>query len=139
MLAFHRSGVFEEIQILDTRERVRLWEEKQRDNLGRFAALLKMLISFALGRPEGRFELVHEKDGTVLELREVEADVPRALPERLKNCWTQKLVECTESFDEVKEPEEEVEHDWDNWSEGSFKDYTACSASDCGYCGHCKY
>lgn len=50
-----------------------------------------MLISFALGRPDGRFELVHEEDGTMLELREVEEDVPRALPERLKGRWTQRL------------------------------------------------
>lgn len=140
VLAFHRFGVFEEIQTLDTRERVRLWEEEQKDNLGRFAALLKMLISFALGRPDGRFELIHEEDGTVLELREVEEDVPRALPERLKYRWTQRLVEGTKSLEEVKEPDdEELKHDWDNESEGSFKDYTACSASDCGYCGHCKY
>ncbi|EAW14577.1 uncharacterized protein ACLA_076170 [Aspergillus clavatus NRRL 1] len=149
VLAFHRSGLFEEIEILDTRARVNKWEEEQEDNLLRYASLLRMLTSFALGHPDGRFEIFHEAESAILELREVEDNVPRVLPGHLKDRWAMQDEESANLLDEEAEEassERDIESNWgrfdDEWqsdSEGSSKDYTACSASDCGYCGRCRY
>lgn len=141
LLAFHKNGVFDldEIQIHNVREKLTQWEGNERDNLRQLVLLLKLLVAFARGRPDGRFELVHEEGRRVLELREVCDNVPKALPITLSERWTKEGLEVSDN-DKLSSPA--VEHqdkytdlDWDSESE---KDYTACD-SRCGYCGSCTH
>ncbi|KAE8414808.1 hypothetical protein BDV36DRAFT_298643 [Aspergillus pseudocaelatus] len=87
ILAFHRSGVFEEIQKTDTREMIKKWETEEQNNLRKFVALLNMLIVFTRGQPDGRLEVFHDEGSSVLELREVEESFNNALPEQVEDRW----------------------------------------------------
>ncbi|KAB8232588.1 uncharacterized protein BDW43DRAFT_311973 [Aspergillus alliaceus] len=87
VLAFHRFGVFEEIQTTDAREMIKNWETEEEDNLRRLVALLNMLTAFARGQPDGRLEVFHDEGSSVLELRVVGDNVSNALPEEVEDRW----------------------------------------------------
>lgn len=89
VVAFHRSGLFDDIRKLDARDRVKRWEDYQRDDLGKFAALLKRLAGFVRGEPDGRFELFHDEASPNLTIREVCEDVAKALSEDVEDQWIQ--------------------------------------------------
>lgn len=151
ILAFHNWGVFEEIHVKDVREDVITWEREQESTLRQLAGLLRMIVAFARGQPDGRMELYREEAGDKLELREVCEDVGRTLPVDLEDRWVLGISdrhddrnsepdgEKDELDEEDRSPLVFEEDDEIDWESGSEKDYTACSASDCGYCGHCRY
>lgn len=87
VVAFHKSGVFQDIQKLDARDRVKQWEDDQKDDISKFAALLKLLAGFARGKPDGRFELFHDEACSNLTIREVCEDVGKALPDDVEDRW----------------------------------------------------
>lgn len=86
VVAFHKTGVFQEVRVEDIRDEVKQWEEKSKSDLDRFLALLKRLIAFAHAQPDGRFEVVFrgaEGDGE-LELREVGGEFGCCISESMK-------------------------------------------------------
>lgn len=146
VLAFHKLGVFEEIDVRDVRREVRAWEEDNEIVLRQFATLLRDIVSFARGCDGGRLELRRQEGSSMLELRTQADDAGCALPGDLKERWTSMGggepppspgdIEDRESdgFDWIREPEEGV-----GWIDDDDKDFTACSAHACGYCGYCSY
>ena len=145
VLAYHVSGVFEDIQILDVRDEVDDWERENEGTLRRFGVLLQKIVAFARSRKDRKLELRCRKVD-VLELREQGGDVDHTLPAAVEERWITGNSGGSDShrdglqesdFRNISEPDEE-NTTWD-WDEGSDKDFTACSARDCGYCGHCTY
>lgn len=104
--------------------------------------LYSVLIAFAQGRADGRFERVHDEESKILQFRELDKNVNRALPESLKERWSSGSTAAVvlggiSSDDWVEVPNDEVlNQDRERDPE---KDSTGCSASTCGYCGHCTY
>ncbi|KAL4807515.1 hypothetical protein BDV18DRAFT_135451 [Aspergillus unguis] len=144
VVGFHKSGIFDDVRIENVRADVERWEKENRDDLTSLAALLRLLIAFAQGQPDGRFEVVFqgaEGDGE-LELREVGGEINWCISESAKGRLTSSFCEVSggDVDEEVRREEREEEKEkscaWASDSE-SEKDFTACSASSCGYCGHC--
>ncbi|KAL4762167.1 uncharacterized protein BDW70DRAFT_149598 [Aspergillus foveolatus] len=150
VVGFHTNGKFHDIRVEDVREEVRKWEERNEVQLRKLSTLMELLIEFAHGQPDGRFEVVYngtEGNGE-LELREVGGEVNCCLSDAMKRRWTVGHLDGTGK--EKEEEREEVDDSWQSkqiewkdseWGDGSEseKDFTACSASTCGYCGHCGY
>ncbi|KAE8346315.1 hypothetical protein BDV24DRAFT_158559 [Aspergillus arachidicola] len=88
ILAFHEDGLFNDVRVQDVREEVKIWEKEQENSLRQFAALLKFLTAFAQGRADGWFEVVHDEESKILQFRELDKNVNRALPESLKERWS---------------------------------------------------
>lgn len=138
VLAFHSRGKFglNDMEIRDVRDDIAQWEKKNKDDLRRLVVLLKLLVAFARTQRNGRFELVHEKGGRVLELREVCDDVSRTLPRTLSDRWAKEDPDST--GDDYPESDTTNEVEDLRWESEPEKDFTACDA-DCGYCGHCRH
>ncbi|KAL4949891.1 hypothetical protein BDW69DRAFT_187879 [Aspergillus filifer] len=138
IVAFHKWGVFNDIRVNDVREDVCKWEEEHQDDLSKLAALLRMLVAFAHGQPDGKFEVVF-KGGPYkeLELREVGGNVNCCISEAMRKRFVKGANTLSEGKSDGEEEEEEREEEDEDWSGG--EDFTACSAEDCGYCGHCRY
>ncbi|KAL4944389.1 hypothetical protein BDV06DRAFT_210304 [Aspergillus oleicola] len=131
IVAFHKCRVFNDIRVKDVREDIRQWEKEHQSDLAKLAALLKMLIAFAHGQPDGRFEIVFEGgEHNALDLREIGGDVNSCISEAMRKRYGK------ERDDDYGYGYWSGEEDLDS---GSEKDFTACSAEDCGYCGHCDY
>ncbi|KAL4931844.1 uncharacterized protein BDV17DRAFT_288430 [Aspergillus undulatus] len=160
VVGFHNSGVFRDVRVKDVRAEVSQWEREHKGDLKKLAALLKMLVAFAHGQPDGRFEVVSEGgEHGELELREVSGDVNCCISEAMRKRWIDNGYDKKGAEGE-KSPkrsehvlkEAEGEKDEEYWTgqerdedgksgeddSGSEEDFTACSAS-CGYCGHCRY
>jgi hypothetical protein len=142
VLAFHRLGVFEEIQVHDVQKEVRKWEEDNQTVVHQFATLLETLASFARSCEGGKLELRREEGSSTLELRTQANDAGCVLPDDLKERWISVSGEPwgrradQPSWPRDTEDGEPAGLDWDDEEE---KDFTACSADSCGYCGHCSY
>jgi hypothetical protein len=151
--AYHKSGKFTDIEVLDMRSSISAWETEKQAELKRFARLLRRIVDAARSRVDGKLEIVHE-NGDVLELREQTPNMPPAFSpdtmERWKR-WLGTAVEPSTSGESEAESsqaqtegsldgEGDVRDDIDDWCDGSEEegDYTACD-NECGYCGHCKY
>ncbi|OOF98411.1 hypothetical protein ASPCADRAFT_27028, partial [Aspergillus carbonarius ITEM 5010] len=166
ILAFHEYGKFTDIRVTDIRDEMQQWEVAEEHSLRQLGSLLKMLSSFALGQPDGRFEIVHEEGKEGLELREVVEGVERVLPGELQERWSKGYADENHddndswtlglrdersdshglsSDDDNDDDDDNYDNNPWNWTGNdrsdneSAKDFTACSASDCGYCGHCPY
>ncbi|KAL4812012.1 hypothetical protein BDW67DRAFT_194063 [Aspergillus spinulosporus] len=150
VVGFHKNRVFHDIRVEDIREKVQRWEEGNEVHLRKLSTLMELLIAFAHGQPDGRFEVVYngtEGNGE-LELREVGGEVNCCLSDAMKRRWTEGHLDGRGKEKEEEDGEvddgwqsrhtERVDSDWGGESE-SEKDFTACSASSCGYCGHCGY
>ncbi|PWY67590.1 hypothetical protein BO94DRAFT_540388, partial [Aspergillus sclerotioniger CBS 115572] len=87
ILAFHEYGKFTDIRVMDIRDEMQQWEVEEEQSLRQLGSLLRMLSRSALGRPDGRFEIVHEEGGEELQLREVVEGVERVLPAKLQERW----------------------------------------------------
>ena len=142
ILAYHTSGVFEEIQTRNVQHEVEEWECENEDTIRQFAVLLRKIVAFTRSTVDRKIE-VRSSEVNILELREQTEDVRQTLPAVVEARWINANPDRSEpSSDELQganlrtssEPE-----DYFDWDEGSDKDFTACSAEDCGYCGHCSY
>jgi hypothetical protein len=67
----HNRGFFSDVRVENVQREVEEWEEEQKPQLKKLAALLRTLIAFGRGQPSGRFELVFEGGDSALELRVV--------------------------------------------------------------------
>jgi hypothetical protein len=85
MLAHHEFGVFKSIEVHDTTQAIKEWEEENQEALVRFAALLKRIVAFA--RSMGKFEIVRGVDSEELEMREQGGIVRGVLPTDLMDMW----------------------------------------------------
>jgi hypothetical protein len=156
----HERGLFTEISIHDIRLDLARWESEQQENLGRFAALLRKIITIAHAHKDGKLEINYEEGGTVLEIREQTPGIPSSLPPDTERRWKDWLAEvrgtaeeeddsdggrfsACGSGDEYEDIPRHLEGWEDSWrdlsSDEESPDYTACSADDCGYCGRCTY
>jgi hypothetical protein len=145
ILAYHTSGVFEEIQTRSVRCEIEDWECENKETLRRFAVLLRKIVAFARGRRDRKFE-VRRREVDVLELREQGEEVGHTLSAVVEARWVAGKSDAPESLgdgfqerDVRYRSESDDENATFDWDEGSEKDFTACSAEDCGYCGHCTY
>ncbi|KAE8154702.1 hypothetical protein BDV25DRAFT_93909 [Aspergillus avenaceus] len=143
ILGFHEYGVFNDVRVQYVREDVERWEKANEDSLRRFASLLHTLIDFAIGHPDGRFEVVHEEGKSAIDLRDLDQDVGHVLPEELKDRWVTGSTAAAKSINSDRklsaEASDSSEKKTDlliSWESSSEEDFTACS-STCGYCGHC--
>jgi hypothetical protein len=145
ILAYHTSGVFEDIQIRNVRHEVENWERENEDKLRKFAVLLRKIVAFARGRRDRRLE-VRRREADVLELREQDEGVGHTLSAAIEARWVAGKSDqppCPSDGSQGPDAPNISELDDENtafdWDEGSEKDFTACSAEACGYCGHCSY
>lgn len=144
ILAYHSSGLFEQIQTRDMRAEVQRWERENEDTLRRFAALLRKLVDFARGTSNGKFE-IRRREVDVLELREQCADVGSTLSSAIEDRWVlgapvrqQRLAaEETKASRGRSISVSDKEPVTLTWEDGP-EDFTACSTV-CGYCGRCAH
>ncbi|KAJ5769987.1 uncharacterized protein N7511_002038 [Penicillium nucicola] len=87
ILAYHKFGKFEDIQVQDVSEKVKQWETDHQSELVKFSRLLQTILSFARSSESGRFEIEREEGGKCLNLREQGGVVNRVLsPALRKKC-----------------------------------------------------
>jgi hypothetical protein len=146
ILAYHDSGVFEDIQTRNVRQEIEDWEHDNEETLRRFGVLLRKIVAFARGRRDRKLE-VRCREVDILELREQKEEVGRAVPatvearwirDRLSELGTPSVGSGGVNVGDFSEPDDDGRDSFE-WDEGSEKDFTACSAEYCGYCGHCSY
>ncbi|KAH8430079.1 uncharacterized protein LDX57_007749 [Aspergillus melleus] len=87
VLAYHRSGKFDDIRVQDVRQEIKQWEQSQQPDLRRFASLLQMIISFARSTEDRKLELEHGEDEKFLNLRIPGGVARSALPPDLAENW----------------------------------------------------
>jgi hypothetical protein len=145
IVGFHKRGLFSDVRVKNVQQEVEEWEEEQKPQLKRLAALLRALNAFARGQPSGRFELVFEAGNRELELREVGGQANCCISDELKTRCGGKSEEAQLEMEKTLDEggTSGVGEDWDEeearrscgWSDDSEseKDFTACSASSCGY------
>jgi hypothetical protein len=90
VVGLHTNGVFHDVRVEDVREEVRKWEESHEVQLRKLSTLIELLVAFAHGQPDGRFEVVYKGKGESdeLELREVGGEVNCCLSDSMKRRWT---------------------------------------------------
>lgn len=158
VLAYHTSGVFEDIRIQNVRGDIDAWETENEHILRQFALLIQDIVTLARSRSDGKLEIRGAGNG-ILEVRKQAGDDYAALPPHIKAHWINEKgsqrgevakvddvsAKNEEPLRDENEPDEEVYEWYDDLDErfdpdeDSPKDYTACSAEDCGYYGHCTY
>lgn len=120
ILAYHTSGVFDNIEVRDVHKDVEDWEKTHNEELSKLAALIHKIILEVRGRPDRKLELCHDGSGR-LEIREQRPEAGNALSVETKALWAKDV-----GFDETDIA----------WAGDD--DYTACTET-CGYCGQCTY
>ena len=145
ILARHKSGLFNDIEVSEVHRQLDEWEIKEQDLIHKFVGLLRKIIASAKESSDGKLELLRQPDSSVLEVRQQAAGVSIALSDRLFARWSKGKPSDTGAENDNSglhitsgtEPPYEYEQAADD--EVSDEDFTACSAEECGYCGHCKY
>ncbi|KAJ5219511.1 hypothetical protein N7468_008715 [Penicillium chermesinum] len=97
ILAYHKSGKFDDIRVQDVRENMKQWEESEQPDLQRFATLLQTIISFARSTENERLELEHGADEEVLNIRVPGGIVNSVLPPALADRWNARSGSVTNS------------------------------------------
>jgi hypothetical protein len=120
IVGFHNRGVLSDVRVKNVQRKVEEWEEEQKPQLKKLAALLRTLIAFARGQPSGRIELVFEGGDSELELREVGGVASCCISDELKRCWRGGNSEEAQ-LEMEKTPDEEgtsgVGEEWDEEEE----------------------
>lgn len=141
ILAFHTSGLFNDVVVNDVRDRVQQWEADSETELQKCVGLLRHIIAVARNSSRGKVE-VRNLDGKALELREVPGHKWTALPGELEQEWATSQEAISKAdldhlSGNIQEAREDQSYKSDE-DEGVALDYTACSAEGCGYCGRCS-
>ncbi|RAL15896.1 uncharacterized protein BO97DRAFT_475504 [Aspergillus homomorphus CBS 101889] len=63
VLAFHNTGRFDDVRVMDVQENLKNWEESQQPSLQRFAILMQMVTSFVRSAEVGKLEVEHNING----------------------------------------------------------------------------
>jgi hypothetical protein len=87
IVAYHKSGMFEDVQVQRVSEKVKQWEKDQQPALVEFANLVQMIVAFARSSESGRFEIEYEEGGKCLNLREQGGVMNSVLPSALAKKW----------------------------------------------------
>jgi len=129
IIAFHKSGLFDDIRVMDARARVSAWEEDNAESLSTLAKLMHILIEQVRRRADGKIEL-RQSAPAKLEIRERLPDAGDALSPDARQAWTARVLRRRHEkqgiiVDAVQ---------WDDEEGGG--DLTACSNA-CDYCGRC--
>jgi hypothetical protein len=130
VLAYHTSGVFDEIEVKDIRKDVEEWERTHNRELSKLAAVIHNIIAEVRKRPEAKLELCFDGSSR-LEFREQGPGAGDALSAETKALWAK-----TAADDQVDV--EQVDVDQADLSWAADDDFTACTEA-CGYCGQCTY
>ncbi|KAI0127341.1 geranylgeranyl pyrophosphate synthetase [Xylariales sp. AK1849] len=136
ILAHHNSGVFNDIRVIDVRERISEWEKSNIGVLSRLAALIHRIRDMVCDAAGGKLEVCHMFGSTgVLQIRQQLPGAGDVLSPEVTASW------IAGQDDSDYEPSDS-ESDLDESSEGGVdwndpgEDFTACSAA-CDYCGRC--
>ncbi|RYC54853.1 hypothetical protein CHU98_g11354 [Xylaria longipes] len=140
--AYHNRGTFQDVQVSNVRKDLVDWETQHQDELKRFAAVLRQLITEMKRASHLKLEIYREGTGP-LQLRERGEATGQALP----NSWRDRWAAMPQPSSESSTNRDDIDEDSDTYpltrasSEGSDSsaadfafDYTACT-TDCGYCG----
>ncbi|KAL3467709.1 hypothetical protein BJX64DRAFT_121637 [Aspergillus heterothallicus] len=87
VVGFHNRGVFDEVRVEDVRQEIQDWEAQHQPQLQKLATLLRTLIVFARGQPDGRFEVVFNGGDRELEFREVSGEMSSCVADAVKRRW----------------------------------------------------
>jgi len=141
-LAYHRDGVFDDIEVRKVASDVAKWERDFVYELSQLAALIHRLVDLVSDRPGLKLELCCE-GLDVLEVREQLSDAGKPLSPEVMAMWEQGLA-SRENADapergDSRRAEGEYTAPADGWESESVGDFTACTADTCGYCGRCDY
>ncbi|EGP86996.1 uncharacterized protein MYCGRDRAFT_92938 [Zymoseptoria tritici IPO323] len=145
IMAYHRSGVFEDIEVLDIRKQILQWETEHADEISVFSAILERVITFARSQAGIAFEVCSQLPH-VLEFRQVGGQIGSVLPDELKKVWTDCNLDADEESTDGASDEHigsdagggvSIDSGGEDDSDGE-PDYTACTER-CDYCGRCKY
>ncbi|KAG6188384.1 hypothetical protein E4U24_001354 [Claviceps purpurea] len=143
VLAYHTSGLFTDIRVMDIRNEVSEWEKKESAVIRKFVALLRQIVDIARsGLASGcRMELTCEEGASILCVRDQEPDLPQFLSQETLKKWEAWLNEDDTSHSDVDDSEswcltDDYSFDHNSTSEG--EDFAACD-KECGYCGRCEY
>ncbi|SMQ50446.1 unnamed protein product [Zymoseptoria tritici ST99CH_3D7] len=145
IMAYHRSGVFEDIEVLDIRKQMLQWETEHADEICVFSAILERVITFARSHAGIAFEVCSQQPH-VLEFRQVGGQIDSVLPDELKKVWTDFNLDADEKSTDGASDEHigsdaeggvSIDSGGEDDSDGE-PDYTACTER-CDYCGRCKY
>ena len=90
ILAWHRSGTFDEIEVKDVRDDISNWEMAHTKALAKFRSILKELIDFSKDKNRSRFEVRRTGTGDLEIWSEVKGW--SALPSKLKARWRDGLA-----------------------------------------------
>lgn len=151
IVAYHKNGRFEDVQILDMRKHLAKWEEANSLNLRKLNAIIRQIID-TVQNTISRKCRIKRTDNKELEIWELDISHQSALPADLCRKLGGKDLE---DEDERSKHTGQVNFARDLWEDDddddlkddygysdtdeSIKDYTACSSEHCGNCGHCDY
>lgn len=150
ILARHRNGVFDDIQIRDVRTETTDWERQNSDSLMGFAELLGKIVKFSRQHETGRLEILGTAGDGFLHLHAQTSDVRPALSpltEARWKAWLEGNSGAAKTVEEARPRSFDTNETGDAWidveelyndSDGASIDYTACD-KECGYCGRCSY
>lgn len=130
IVAFHKSGLFDDIRVMDARARVLEWEEDNAESLSTLTKLMHVLIEQVRKRADSKVELCQSTPGK-LEIRERLPDAGDALSPDARQAWAARVLRRRQ---EEQGTVGDAVVEWDD-EEGE-GDLTACSDA-CGYCGRC--
>ncbi|KAG5982284.1 hypothetical protein E4U55_002089 [Claviceps digitariae] len=138
ILAYHNSGTFTDIRVMDIRSQLKEWEEREVPLLKKFVSLLQKIVQAARDGLEGgsRIEITYEEGAEQICIREQEPDLPAILPPATLTRWESWLVRREVSDSNSDDSFIEIYGESDDESDDSY-DYTVCD-DECGYCGHCR-
>ncbi|KAG5917003.1 hypothetical protein E4U61_003128 [Claviceps capensis] len=107
VLAYHTSGLFTDIRIMDVQSDVSDWEKKEAAVIRKFVALLRQIVDIARsGLASGcRMELTCEEGASILCVRDQEPDLPQFLSQDTLKRWETWLDEDDTSHSDVDDSE----------------------------------
>jgi len=142
ILAFHNTGVFDDIKVEDIGGKSKSWEKKNEKKIRKLVEVLEKVVDTAMAVPNRKVEVRSTgQDPGRLELRNVTQDGSScSLPQDLERLWIRNGPVGGE-YDRYDSDEDEFNNVGSSSSINSDDDldYTACSAESCGYCGKCPY
>lgn len=86
VMAYHKYGIFNDIEIQDRREDIATWEKNNQELLAQLGRLLRKIMDAAKNTIGGRCEVSSSAHGE-LEIRTPMGDGSRALPDFLRTAW----------------------------------------------------
>ncbi|KAG6119552.1 hypothetical protein E4U13_007521 [Claviceps humidiphila] len=141
VLAYHTSGLFTDIRVMNVQSDVSDWEKKEAAVIRKFVVLLRQIVEIARSGSGCRMELTCEEGASILCVRDQEPDLPQFLSQDTLKKWETWLDEDDTSHSDVDDSEScclTEDHAFESNLDSEVGDFTACD-KECGYCGRCEY